>query len=473
MARPQIPQYSAGTIAIAYTNNVWTVTGSGTKFTSPDGASTWTIGVGDILVCGGKAGVIGSIVSDTSLTLDSWNGSAVAAGTAYKINRYSGVPNSAIYGLYQQLIAFGSALNPFPALAAICGSAAKILFDTDASGNVAVKVRPTTGGKTDADFVTALTLNPTTGAASFAVPPVSAAGALGMVMPDITATVGADGTISDSLTFKNLVRNGAFDVAQRGTLFTAPASNTYTFDGWKIYWGGATVRVEQISQGNGNAVKLTGAAGNTTTSFYQNIEAQWCQRIAGGPATFGAVLSASSAMTVRWTLKYATASDNFAGVTQIATGTFAVTTTPKEFSVTVATMPDEAANGVQLIILPNNGGAFASGWLTITDVSLERGSQRTEFEHLPMSIQLQISQRYYETTGVLYWGYGSDWAATSEFKVTKRTTSPSVSLSSIVATNSNTITTSGVNANSAFIHFNISPTGSGAVSATMTVSAEL
>ncbi len=136
-----IPVYSAGTIAVAQVASIWTVTGVGTKFASPDGTSTgWTIAAGDLFVCGGVLGMVAEVASDTSLTLAAWPGAAVSAGASYQIFRLSGMPTAAAVGLVQNLLKYGTADFPWPAFVATIGGR-RFRLTTDGSGNIVMQSR--------------------------------------------------------------------------------------------------------------------------------------------------------------------------------------------------------------------------------------------------------------------------------------------------------------------------------------------
>lgn len=161
-----LPTYALGTVAVS---SAGVVTGNGTNFLSPDGSgSNWSIAQGDIFVCGNAFAPVaqGGVTSATALQLVGWNGGTVAAGSSYYIIRISGLPNSAVVGLVQTLLALGSTSNPFSALSALVGAAqdGKIQFTTDGGSNILLQVRSTATGQTDSNYVTALTINKTTGA---------------------------------------------------------------------------------------------------------------------------------------------------------------------------------------------------------------------------------------------------------------------------------------------------------------------
>lgn len=204
------------------------------------------------------------------------------------------------------------------------------------------------------------------------------------------------------LGMRNRIINGDMRVSQRGTNFATPASSTYTLDRWIVGWGGAAPA--SITQSGSlstfkNTLGLTGAAGNTTVSIGQRIEALNCYDLIGNACTISCVIQSSTTQTFQWVLYYANSSDNFSAVTQISSGTWSATTsTIHNFSATVAagSMVSGVSNGIYLAILPANGGAYTSGTFYITGVQLEVGTVATPFERQIYSNQLAQCQRYYE-----------------------------------------------------------------------------
>jgi len=199
--------------------------------------------------------------------------------------------------------------------------------------------------------------------------------------------------------FKNRIINGAMGIWQRGTSFSAPGG--YTADRWGVYSTGTGPNVAQVSGPSGYkyALQVTGVGGNTLTSIQQRIESFNCTDLVGNTVTIQASLSASTANTFTWILGYATATDNFASTTNIATGTWNATTSTQVFTATITGLPAGAANGLVLNLLPNSGGSFTSGTVTITGVQLEKGSTATSFDYRPYGTELALCQRYYQLSG--------------------------------------------------------------------------
>jgi hypothetical protein len=222
--------------------------------------------------------------------------------------------------------------------------------------------------------------------------------AYGTVNADLMTTsdgVSAAGTYG----FKNRIINGAMMVSQRGTAFATPANLAYTVDRWLVNWGGAAPSsVNQVAGPTGykNALRLSGGASNTGLNTQQRIESLNCTDLSGATVTIQANIAVSSAQTIGWALQYATATDNFASTTSIATGTWSATTTATVFTATITNLPAGALNGLALLISPNNGAGLTSGTVDITGVQLEKGSTATSFDYRPYGTELQLCMRYYQ-----------------------------------------------------------------------------
>jgi len=216
---------------------------------------------------------------------------------------------------------------------------------------------------------------------------------------------GGTGTTTGYYGFKNRIINGAMTTDQRNAgasqTFTAGGALAYAVDRWYGYCTGANVTGQQVA-GTGaiqNRYRFTGAASVTAVGFGQRIEQKNSYDLAGSTCTLSADLAISATLTtVTWTAYYATTTaDTFGSlasptVTQIATGTFTVTSTVTNFSTNI-TIPAAATTGIQILFTV---GALTAGltW-TIGNVQLEKGSTATSFDYRPYGTELQLCQRYY------------------------------------------------------------------------------
>jgi len=203
-----------------------------------------------------------------------------------------------------------------------------------------------------------------------------------------------------SFGFKNRLINGLMQIAQRATSGTSGSSvpttaPTYpSVDRWYAYATGATVTVARVAGSNANQynIQATGAASVTAVGIGQRIEQLNCYDMAGSTATLSVNISNSLLTTVTWTASYATSADTWSSKTQIATGTFTVTSTLKNYTVKIS-IPAAATTGIEILFTV---GAQTSGTWVIGNAQLEKGSVATTYDYRPYSIELQLCQRYFE-----------------------------------------------------------------------------
>ena len=223
-----------------------------------------------------------------------------------------------------------------------------------------------------------------------------------------TAFVSALTGTSGITGFKNRIINGAMAIDQRNAgasqTFTAAAALAYSVDRWYGYCTGANVTGQQVAGSTTPTntqfrYRFTGAASVTAVGFGQRIEQKNSYDLAGSTCTLSADLAISATLTtVTWTAYYATTTaDTFGSlasptVTQIATGTFTVTSTVTNFSSNIS-VPAAATTGIQILFTV---GALTTGltW-TIGNVQLEKGSTATSFDYRPYGTELALCQRYY------------------------------------------------------------------------------
>lgn len=225
---------------------------------------------------------------------------------------------------------------------------------------------------------------------------------------------------------RNRIINGNMYIAQRAASATVTAgtgvptaSTGYpAVDRFFAYSTGANVTAAQVSGSgsNRNLFRITGAASVTAVGVGQRIEALNSYDLAGQTCTLSVDLANSLLTTVTWTANYATTTDTFGTIgtptkTQIATGTFTVTSTLTRYSVNIS-VPAAATTGVEILLTV---GAQTSGTWDIGNVQFEAGSAATPFERRQYGQELALCQRYYYqspktgVTGSGGWGtmYGS------------------------------------------------------------------
>ena len=227
-----------------------------------------------------------------------------------------------------------------------------------------------------------------------------AAGASLSVTGDIQSTSQNGGPFAG---FRNAIINGGMAVDQRNAgaaqTITASAALAYTVDRWYAYCTGANVTGQQVAGTLKSRYRyqFTGAASVTAVGFAQRIEAGNTWRFNGKTITISADIANSLLTTVTWTLyRPTTAADTFGTlasptVTQLATGTFTVSSAITRYNAQVAIADGDASKGLQLVFTV---GAQTSGTWTMGEAQLETGSSPSSFEGRPIGTELALCQRY-------------------------------------------------------------------------------
>ena len=234
---------------------------------------------------------------------------------------------------------------------------------------------------------------------------------------------------------KNLIINGAMQIAQRGTSFTNPSQSSYSVDRFKLFKNtGATFNISQVTSspdGFSNSVRIdvTATDDPLTTNdylipFVQGIEGYNLTALKYGTTnaekltlsfwvrsnktgTYIAELQSTTGQTSQsytidsadtWEKKTVTfVGDTSNSITADNTGQlwlyFYVAAGPDYQSTSLQTTWSSASTGRatgQVNLLDST-----SNYLELTGVQLEVGESATEFEHRPYGTELSLCQRYY------------------------------------------------------------------------------
>ena len=181
-----------------------------------------------------------------------------------------------------------------------------------------------------------------------------------------------------------------------------------------------------------NNLAVTGAASVTAVGVGQRIEQLNCYDLAGSTATLSVNISNTLLTTVTWTASYATSADTWSAKTQIATGTFTVTSSLVNYTANIS-IPSAATTGIEILFTV---GAQISGTWTIGNVQLEAGSTASPFEYRSYGVELALCQRYFVelmggTNGYQPLGIGNTYSTTQGsyivyLPVPMRTSTPSL-----------------------------------------------
>ena len=223
---------------------------------------------------------------------------------------------------------------------------------------------------------------------------------------------------------RNLIINGAMQMAQRGTSFTGITSTiAYRMDRWQIGFGaaGSNYAITQVTDAPDNfnySIKWQRTASNAVTNsiwFSQAFESINSKVVAGRTCTLsyyakkganysasssdiqvriisgtGTDQSATSAITAGWTNYAAPLS-----TTQVITSSWVRYTHTVTFASNV--------NQISVNLASNSAGtAGADDSLYITGVQFEVGETATPFEHRSHADELIRCQRYYQSMDYYY-----------------------------------------------------------------------
>jgi len=233
-------------------------------------------------------------------------------------------------------------------------------------------------------------------------------------------------TASPSLGRRNLIINGAMQVAQRGTSFTATGSFQYgSLDRWKSSYSSddtyAQVAADVDGYG-GKALRIT-TGGSGSTYALQVVE---------NPVSVN-----KKTITLSWWAKASATFSQYVYVKRSSGGSLYldtsftnVTTSWQQFSVTMSGLETTELGSDNIEVHIGFNATATSDTYDLTMVQLEAGSVASSYEHRSYGEELALCQRYYEKCGIvngartgtnLLDGY-------APFKVVKRSTGYSYSV---------------------------------------------
>lgn len=323
--------------------------------------------------------------------------------------------------------------------------------------------------------------------------------------------VNAVGTLGGATT-RNRLMNGQFQINQRGTT-TGTANGTYIGDRWGLSASGTNMRITAgLSTLPGTSYMITcsvetvkaSLAANDYFGFQQGIEGIYWQDLRFGY---------SNASSVTYSFYYYanhigiyTAVLRNYGATRAYTTTFL--TTPNSWNRVQITVPGEtsgtwpisaagAATFAVFLAAGSNYQGAANTWQTsnliytstssnflsnssntisFTGFQIEGGTYATAFEQLNYQLDLSNCMRYYET-GISYFGgygvAGSGCYQNIQYRVIKRSSTPSVTYGAVTNSNVNAWDVREPNNGSARHYVVVAATGSWQSDLSWTISADI
>ena len=215
---------------------------------------------------------------------------------------------------------------------------------------------------------------------------------------------------------RNLIINGAMQVAQRGISFSSNNSIDYTVDRWAIFSNGVSTTTQESFTAGQTAVpnepvkylKWNISTYSSGDNLFQRVED--VRTGAGQTVTLSFYAKADNSITNRPRLIQNFGSGGSSEVVTV-TSTNALTTSWQKFTIT-ATLPSISGKTIgSSSYLELEALRFTdtfTGGVYITNVQLELGSTATDFEHRSYADELIRCQRYYyqTLTGAAYQRHG-------------------------------------------------------------------
>jgi hypothetical protein len=207
---------------------------------------------------------------------------------------------------------------------------------------------------------------------------------------------------------ENLLINSAFTLDQRNNgaskVIAAGGALAYPIDRWWAACTGANVTGQQVAGTAPNAFnyRFTGAAGNTGIMVGQRIEMLNAYSVASDKIMLSVDLANSLLTTVSWAIYAANSKDTFGTLaspakTQLASGTFNVTSTLTRYSISAPiSVGASYTNGIEVVF---SVGAQTSGYWTIGRVKLEKQTISTVYVPDDIETTIKSCQRYFCTFG--------------------------------------------------------------------------
>ncbi len=207
---------------------------------------------------------------------------------------------------------------------------------------------------------------------------------------------------------KNLIINGAMQVAQRGTTFNNISQASYSLDRWKVFTG--TISTVNITQQSADStlpnsdyyLRAERSAGTNVWDVVQYLEGNALQPLRGNTAILSFKMRKGSGLTSDMSVTLRTTTTE-GGSTAVDTTTSTITNATltsswQSFTVSLAVPAGSAAAGMYVAFSAGSQAGGANVYYEIAEVQLEVGNTATPFEHRSYGDELTRCQRYYAKT---------------------------------------------------------------------------
>ena len=194
------------------------------------------------------------------------------------------------------------------------------------------------------------------------------------------------------LSFRNKFINGDMQINQRGNGTAIANTFTYTTDRWYVYCVAAGCSYSQVDTPTGKALEVIPDSGTVNQIIGQKIENVNCRKLANQTVTISGKVYIDDATGVTFnTNVYSAASTNASYGSKVDFSSDLTSGEYVSFSEQV-TLPADAVNGVEVDFSFLNAGGRT---IRVTDLQFEEGPIATPFEQRPLTLELNLCQRYF------------------------------------------------------------------------------
>lgn len=241
-------------------------------------------------------------------------------------------------------------------------------------------------------------------------------GATGLGATGATGPIGATGITGDG-GFLNKIINGSFNIWQRGNSFTGIGAATFTADRWTTNQSTATLNKNISRQtlidtdlpateaGLEYFLRASYTSGSSTTELVLCNPIELRLNGAASPLKVGKIYTVSyyakcsSDAIIEYGIQCRDLSSSSTNALVIVANTPQnITTSWARYSYSFTMVSPNTTNTSLCVMFRNGSGLPINTNIDITGVQLEEGSIASTFEQIPLSIEINLCNRYYQTS---------------------------------------------------------------------------
>ena len=220
---------------------------------------------------------------------------------------------------------------------------------------------------------------------------------------------------------RNIIINGAMEVAQRGTSHTTAGFGSIDRMSFSLSGGTGTMSqqymttADKATTGFAHYMRMSLSSGNNNSGLYYKIEARDIERLQGKKMTLSFWAKGTNPGGGNFTFGHYWYDADFGDIDNGVSQNFSVTSTWTQYSITfdlatasLVIVGNNPAARYDISILQPDGDTSTNAWqLDMTGLMLEEGEKATPYEHESYDVTLEKCQRYFQMSSAYSQGqYG-------------------------------------------------------------------